>query len=57
MANNVVSMAEFRKKKERESEETFTFIYDSSKEWDYLRSLLEDMIENPTVRIDTDKDK
>jgi len=57
MANNVVSMAEFKEKKEREAEETFTFIYDSSKEWDYLRSLLEDMIENPTVRIDTDKDK
>lgn len=57
MANNVVSMAEFKEKKERESEETFTFMYDSNKEWDYLRSLLEGMIENPTVRIDTDKDK
>ena len=57
MANNVVSMAEFKEKKEREAEETFTFMYDSDKEWDYLRSLLEGMIENPTVRIDTDKDK
>ena len=57
MANNVISMAEFKEKKERESEETFTFMYDSNKEWDYLRSLLEGMLENPTVRIDIDKDK
>ena len=57
MANNVVSMAEFKQMKEREAEETFTFVHDSTKEWDYLKSLLEGMLENPTVRIDTDKDK
>jgi hypothetical protein len=63
MANNVINLEEYKQRKEREdqiasvSSSYHNPYLDGTKEWDYLRSILQEMADLPYVSIKTDKDK
>jgi hypothetical protein len=60
MANNVVSMAEFKDKKQQDAiqqavDQSYSNVYDD--QWVYLQQVIDEMLANPVVAIPSDEDK
>lgn len=60
MANNVVSMAEFKDKKQQDAiqqavDQSYSNIYDD--QWVYLQQVIDEMLANPVVVIPSEEDQ